>query len=395
MIRWAVPVAAALLTAVLALGDLASGSRPSAGVAVGDGQGGFEATALAKFQDPVYVHGPKGAGGLLFVVEQRGVIRMLKGGKLLGGRFLDIRKLVRFRSEQGLLSVAFPPAYPKNRRFYVFYTDGKGDLVVREYRRSKKSPRKARGRGRTVIRIRHRLAPNHNGGQLQFGPDRKLYIATGDGGGGGDPQNNAQDKSSLLGKILRIDPRRKGRRPYTIPKDNPFRGRAGRNEVFSLGLRNPFRFSFDREGRRIAIGDVGQDAREEVDFEKLGKARGANFGWDAFEGSARFDSPSASPVQKRHELPIFDYGHDGGRCAITGGYVVRDRRLASLYGRYIYADFCDGEIRSLIPRTDGARDDRSTGLPGRPGIASFGEDARGRIHFANLFTGQVFRIDPE
>ena len=390
---------AALLLSQLALSSQAAGP---AGLPVGINSSGtlvdpadsLKATPVGRFRDPVYVHGPENGNGLIFVVERRGVIRLVKNGTALGGKFLDLRDRVRSRGEQGLLSVAFPPTYPGNRRFYVFFTNRRGDLVVRECRRSRNNPRRAQGRGRTVIRIRHRLDGTHNGGQLQFGPDRKLYIATGDGGGIGDQQGNAQDKSSLLGKILRIDPRRSGRRPYTVPKDNPFRGRPGRKEVFSFGLRNPFRFSFDRAGGKIAIADVGQESREEVNYEKLGRASGANFGWDAFEGSIRFGSPDASPVPKHHELPIFEYAHRDGYCAIIGGYVVRDVRLPSLYGRYIYADFCRGEIRSLIPKTTGATDDRLTGLENQPGISSFGEDAEGRVYFTELDGGRVFRIDP-
>jgi glucose/arabinose dehydrogenase len=397
-------IAAAVLAAVLAVGAVA-GTRSGATeraltqraeVAAGSGQGGFKASRLGRFDDPVYVHGPSGGKGLVFVVEQEGRIRLLKRGRKLSGSFLDIRDRVRSGGEQGLMSVAFPPAYPRNRRLYVFFTGTRGDLFVREYRRARKRPRKARPRtGRTVIRIRHRQASNHNGGQLQFGPDRKLYISTGDGGGAGDPDENAQDKSSLLGKILRIDPRRKGKRRYTVPGDNPFTDRPGRREIYAFGLRNPYRFSFDRARRRIAIGDVGQDAREEVDYETLGGARGANFGWDAFEGSIPFASADASPAPKHHELPIFDYGHGGGNCAITGGYVVRDRRVPSLFGRYVYADFCRGQIRSLVPATNGASGDRGAGLAAQSGISSFGEDAKGRIYFTNLSTGRVFRIDPK
>ncbi len=361
----------------------------------GDGRGGFKADPIASFDSPVYVHGPEGAGGLVFVVEQRGVIRMIKDGKKLGGKFLDIHRRVQSGGERGLLSVAFSPAYRKNRRFYVFYTDGGGDLRVEEYKRSRNNARDAKeGSARKVIEIDHSANSNHNGGQLQFGPDRKLYISTGDGGSGGDPPENAQNKSSLLGKILRIDPRKSKRNRYTVPNDNPFTGRPGRREIFSFGLRNPYRFSFDRGRRRIAIGDVGQDAREEIDFEKLRKANGANFGWDAFEGTKRFNSPDASPPPKNHEKPIHDYSHAGGNCSITGGYVVRDRRINSLFGRYVYTDFCRGEIRSLIPTVRGGRKDRSAGLGRQSGISSFGEDARGRIYVANLSTGKVSRINP-
>ncbi len=384
------PLAVLMLVGVM----LAALGQTVAQAAAGDGRGGFGASSIARFKDPVYVHGPRGANGLVFVVEQAGVIRMIKDGHKLGGSFLNINRRVQSGGERGLLSVAFSPAYGKNRRFYVFYTDGKGDLVVREYRTARKNPRDAReGSGRTVLRIRHRFAPNHNGGQLQFGPDRKLYISTGDGGGGGDPKGNGQDKRSLLGKILRIDPRRKGKQPYTVPRDNPFRKGPGAREIFAFGLRNPYRFSFDRARKKIVIGDVGQDRREEIDYEKLGNARGANFGWNAFEGDLRY--PGGGPVPKNHERPILDYSHDGGRCSITGGYVVRDKRIPSLFGRYVYADFCGGRLRSLIPNTKGARKDRSLNIGSQPGISSFGEDARGRIYFANLFSGRVFTIKPK
>jgi glucose/arabinose dehydrogenase len=360
---------------------------------VGDGAGGFEAVELASFDSPVYVHGPKGANGLVFVVEQDGVIRMMKGGEKLAGAFLDISDKVQSGGEEGLLSVAFSPFYENNRRFYVYFTDNGGDITVQEYRTSRGNPRDAEETSaRTVIEIDHPGNSNHNGGQIQFGPDGDLYIGTGDGGSGGDPPENAQNKDSLLGKMLRIDPRRtKGKRGYTIPRSNPFVGRSGADEIYSLGLRNPFRFSFDRKSGAIAIGDVGQDSREEIDYEARGKARGANFGWDAFEGNVRYTG-DASPPPAEHERPILDYPHNSGGCAVTGGYVVRDRSVRSLYGRYIYADFCKGDIRSLVPRTDGASGDRSTGLPNQSGLSSFGEDSRGRIYFTNLNSGKVFQI---
>ena len=363
---------------------------------VGDGRGGFRAAAIGSFDRPVYVAGPRGGNGLLFVVEQPGVIRLVKNGRKLGGKpFLDIRDRVQAGGERGLLSAAFSPRYGRDGRFYVYFTDRTGDIVVREYRRSRRSLRRAReGSGRTVIRIRHRANPNHNGGHLAFGPDGKLYISTGDGGGSGDPPENAQSKASLLGKLLRIDPQRKGKRPYRIPKSNPFAGRSGRNEIYSLGLRNPFRFSFDRRGGNLAIGDVGQDAYEEIDYETLRSARGANFGWDAYEGRHRYASADASPPPKDPVFPIFEYGHGGGACSVTGGYVSRDRRIPALRGRYLYADLCTGQIRSLVPRLKGASGDRGTGLAKQSGIASFGEDARGGLYFTNVSSGKVFAIKP-
>ena len=341
--------------------------------------------------------GPKGANGLMFVTEQGGTIRLVRNGRKLGGKpFLNIRKRVQAGGERGLLSVAFSPRYAKDRRFYVYFTDRRGDIVVQEYRRSKRNPRDAReDSARTVIKVRHRENENHNGGTVAFGPDGNLYLATGDGGAGGDPPENAQDKNSLLGKLLRIDPLRKGNRDYTIPKGNPFVGREGRNEIYSLGLRNPFRFSFDRRSGNIAIGDVGQDSFEEIDYETLRGARGANFGWDAFEGERRFNSPDASPPPNRHDRPILDYGRGGGACSVIGGFVSRDPRIPALRGRYLYADLCKGKIRSLVPKLKGARRDRSTGLPNQSGIAGFGEDARGGLYFANLSQEKVYAIKPK
>jgi hypothetical protein len=246
-----------------------------------------------------------------------------------------------------------------------------------------------------VIVVEHSQNANHNGGQIQFGPKGLLYIGTGDGGSAFDPPENAQSRNSLLGKLLRIDPHRRGKRRYTIPRSNPFagKGKSGRPEVFSLGLRNPFRFSFDRRTRNIVIGDVGQDMWEEVDYETVKSARGANFGWDALEGTHRVGS-DASPVPKNAVPPIFEYSHAGGNCSITGGYVSRDRRIRSLWGRYLYADFCAGQIRSLIPSLKRARDDSATGLPRTGNVSSFGEDARGRLYWATL-NGEVFAIEPK
>ena len=363
---------------------------------VGDGRGGFRATKVGSFSAPTYVTGPKGAGGLLYVTEQAGVIRLARGGRKIGGKFLDIRRKVEDGGERGLLSVAFPPNYGKTGLFYVYYTRQGGDLVIAEYRRAGKNPRRASAKsGRTVITIEHSENSNHNGGQLQFGPDGNLDIGTGDGGSSGDPPENAQDKGSLLGKLLRIDPRRAKGRPYSVPNDNPFAGGGGQAEIYSLGLRNPYRFSFDRKNGALIIGDVGQDRREEIDYETLKSARGANFGWDAFEGSEPFDSSDASPPPNDHAQPIFDYDHSGGRCTVIGGFVSRDKRIRSLFGRYLYADLCDGQIRSLVPGRKRASGDRKTGLPSESGIGSFGEDSRGGLYYANNASGEVFAIKPE
>jgi glucose/arabinose dehydrogenase len=350
---------------------------------------------VGSFQEPVYVAAAPGFPKLLFVVEQPGRVRVLRGGRRLRGSFLDIRGLVQSGGERGLLSIAFPPDYRRTRRFYVYYTDGRGDIRVDEFRR-RSATRAARGSRRPVIRVPHRENSNHNGGQLQF-LGNLLYLGTGDGGSGGDPPNNAQNRDSLLGKLLRIDPRPANGRPYGIPSGNPFVGRPGRPEIYSYGLRNPFRFSFDTVSAkrpRLAIGDVGQSGFEELDYLTVGAARGANFGWDAFEGFSRYRGEnSGTPDPGGTTRPIFAYPHSrGGSCTIIGGYVVRDRRLPSLHKRYVYADLCEGELRRLDPGLRRARGDRRIGLSvSTP--SSFGEDAHGRLYVASL-EGPVYRLVP-
>ena len=350
---------------------------------------------IGAFDEPVYVAGAPGFPRLLFVVEQQGRVVALRNGRRLNRPFLDIRGLVGYGGERGLLSIAFPPGYKQSRRFYVYYTDARGDIRVDEFRR-RGPARGARGSRRPVIAIPHREFSNHNGGQLQF-LGNLLYMGTGDGGGGGDPDNNAQNRESLLGKLLRIDPRPRGGRPYTIPSSNPFVGRAGRGEIYSYGLRNPFRFSFDTvtaRRPRIAIGDVGQSRFEEIDYTTVAAASGANFGWDAFEGFAPYTGDSSgTPNPGGTTKPIFAYPHSrGGSCTIIGGYVVRDRRLPSLYKRYVYADLCEGKLRSLVPGLRRARGDRKLGLTvSTP--SSFGEDTRGRLYVSSL-EGPVYRLAP-
>jgi glucose/arabinose dehydrogenase len=336
---------------------------------------------IGRFEQPVYVAGAPGFPKLLFVVEQPGRVRVLRGGRRLRGSFLDIRGLVSYGGERGLLSIAFPPDYRTSRRFYVYYTDRQGDIRIDEFRR-RSATRAARGSRRAVVEIPHRANSNHNGGQLQF-LGNHLYFGTGDGGSGGDPPNNAQNRRSRLGKLLRIDPRRAGANP----------------EIYSYGLRNPFRFSFDTvttPGRpRIAIADVGQDRFEELNYLPLRAARGANFGWDAFEGFAPYrGANSGTPDPGGTVKPIFAYSlrRAGGSCSIIGGYVVRDRRLAGLHKRYVYADLCEGELRSLRPRLGRVRSDRKLGLSvATP--SSFGEDSHGRLYVASL-EGPVYRLVP-
>jgi len=380
--------------AAAALGALVAAiAVPTSGA--GSGGGGVSAKQIGRFKSPVYVHGPDGAAGALFVVERRGKIEVLVEGKATQGSFLNIKRRVSCCvGERGLFSVAFAPDYAASGRLYVCFTDRQGDIRVEEYRRRAGDPlRASKGSRRKVIQIRHRHFSNHNGGQLQFGPDGHLYLGTGDGGGFADPGENAQSRGSLLGKLLRIDPTpRRGGAGHGVPASNPYVKGRGENEIYARGLRNPWRFSFD--GNHIVIADVGQDRREEIDYETVQGARAANFGWDAFEGSTRFRSPDASRPPKSHTRPIAEYGHGGGNCSITGGYVVRDPELPALEGRYVYGDLCSGEIRSLIPQAGGARDDRRLDVPAEPGLTTFGEDAAGHVYYASASSGRVLQLVP-
>ena len=378
-----------LLIVACALAALAVAVLPATARQAGAG-GGVALKRIGNFDQPVYVTGAPGFPKLLFVVEQEGRIKVLHSGRKLRRSFLNITSLVRDSYEQGLLSVAFPPDYRRSRRFYVAYTDNQGDVNVAEFKR-RSATVAARGSRRKVIEIRHRLGDNHNGGQLQF-LGHLLYISVGDGGSADDPPDNAKNRRVLLGKILRINPRNpRGPRAYRVPRTNPFVGRPGRNEIFSYGLRNPFRFSFDRisGGVRIAIGDVGQGSFEEIDYETLRNARGAHFGWDEWEGFRPHECDGS--CARGTEKPVFAYGRANG-CAVIGGYVVRDRRLPSLHGRYVFADLCEGQLRSFAPRLGRVRTAPRIGAS-VPSPTSFGEDRRGRLYVASL-NGPVFRLVP-
>lgn len=394
-LRAAGTAAAASLALVLlpACGSANQPSTESAGTSAK--KHGVALKRIGNFENPVYVAGAPGFPKLLFVVEQGGRIVVLRGGRRLRRPFLDISPQVSSEDERGLLSVAFPPDYAQSGRFYVYFTDRQGDIRIDEFRR-RSATRAAPGSQRPVIQIPHRENTNHNGGQMQFLGDL-LYFGTGDGGSGGDPPNNAQNRDSLLGKLLRIDPRPSGGRPYSIPSDNPFVGKPGRGEIYSYGLRNPFRFSFDTvtaRQPRIAIGDVGQGRFEEIDYTTVAAAAGANFGWDAFEGFSRYhDENSGTPDPGGTVKPIFAYPHSrGGSCSIIGGYVVADRRLPSLYKRYVYADLCEGMLRSVVPHLRRASGDRKLGLR-VASPSSFGEDTRHRIYVCSL-EGLVYRLVP-
>jgi glucose/arabinose dehydrogenase len=349
---------------------------------------------IGNFSNPTYIAGAPGFPKLLFVVEQPGRVEVLRDGHKLSHPFLDISDLVDFGGERGLLSIAFPPNYKQSGDLYAYYTNHAGNIRVDEFKRASATTADPSSR-RKVIEIPHPVNANHNGGQLQFFGDL-LYFGTGDGGSAGDPPNNAQNKESLLGKLLRVDPRPSGGQPYSIPSDNPFVGKPGRDEIYSYGLRNPFRFSFDTTSAtqpRIAIGDVGQNRFEELDYTTVAGAAGANFGWDAFEGFHPYEEEnSGTPDPGGTTKPIMAYSHDrdGGSCTIIGGYVVGAGGPPALRGRYLYADYCSGIVRSLVPHLHRASGDRKTGLT-VSSPTSFGEDDLGRIYIASQ-EGPVYRL---
>ena len=349
---------------------------------------GVRLRRVGTFSSPVHVTAPPDDNARVMVVEQDGRIRVIRNGKVLDAPFLDIRDLVTGGGEQGLLSLAFAPDYDESGLFYVYYTDRAGDQRVVEYERASADRADARS-ARLVLRMADD-EDNHNGGQLAFGPDGLLYIGTGDGGGGGDQhgrRGNAQDLGSLLGKILRIEPTSAGGNAYEVPRTNPFVARAGaRGEIYAYGLRNPWRFSFDRITGALAIGDVGQGDWEEIDYVPRGKGKGANFGWRPFEGRTRYAPGESAPG---HVRPVIVQSHANGNCSITGGVVVRDRGV-SLYGRYVFGDFCKGRIFKAKLKRGRASGVKPTPLQ-VPSLSSFGEDARGRVYVASL-SGPVYRI---
>ncbi|HET7444817.1 MAG TPA: PQQ-dependent sugar dehydrogenase [Solirubrobacterales bacterium] len=396
----------AALLAALALpacgsADDTTGAKPNVPTA-GESQGAGRAKAgvalkkIGSFESPVDVAAAPGYPSLLFVVEQPGRVEVLRNGRRLPHPFLDVDPRVSDDGgERGLLSIAFPPDYEKTGRFYVYYVDNAGNIRIDESQRAS-ATRADSGSDRPVIRIPHPVNSNHNGGQLQFLGDL-LYFGTGDGGSGGDPPNNAQNKDVLLGKLLRIDPRPADGKPYTVPASNPFVGKPGRDEIYSYGLRNPFRFSFDTVSApqpRIAIGDVGQNRFEELDYTTVATASGANFGWDAFEGFSRYeDESSGTPDPGGTTKPVFAYPHSrAGSCSIIGGYVVADRHLRGLYKKYVYADLCEGQLRALTPHLRRAGGDHELGLR-VSSPTSFGEDDQHRLYVASL-DGPVYRLVP-
>ncbi|MGI8785292.1 MAG: PQQ-dependent sugar dehydrogenase [Acidobacteriota bacterium] len=346
-------------------------------------------TVVSGLSSPIYVTHAGDGSGRLFILEQSGRIRIFKSGQLLATPFLNLTGSIESGGEKGLLGLAFHPAFETNRRFFVNYTariSGTLRTFVVEYRASAANPDVAETTGTAVLDF---VQPfdNHNGGMIEFGSDGYLYIATGDGGAGGDPNNNGQSKATLLGKILRIDV--DSASPYTVPSDNPFVGEAGaRSEIWAYGLRNPWRFSFDRLTGRLIAGDVGQNAIEEVDI----IVRGGNYGWRIMEGTRCFNPPAGCNTAGLR-LPIGEYAHteNGGSGSVTGGYVYRGPQATSLKGAYIFGDYVSSRIWVLEEGSNGVWTRTQVLRPAAVLISSFGEDEQGELYVVD-HRGSVSRI---
>ncbi len=363
------------------------------------------ATALVKLtavatglSSPVFVTSPDDGTHRLFIVQKTGSIRVMQNGSMQAAPFLNLTFAVSKGGEQGLLGLAFHPSFKTNRKFYVDYTDLSGNTVIREYQASATNPNQVQaGSGRTILQIKQPYA-NHNGGMLAFGPDGYLYIGMGDGGSGGDPGNRAQSVNSLLGKILRIDINgTSGARQYRIPSTNPYVGRAGLDQIWQRGLRNPWRFSFDMATGNLWIGDVGQNRYEEVDRAvrtSSGAGRGVNWGWRVMEGFHCYN-PATGCGTAGKQLPLLEYSHNSNsRCAVTGGYVYRGTKILALEGWYLFGDYCSGEVFA-VSSLAASRPMPLTLLGTGSGrmVSSFGQDWAGELYVVDL-RGTVYRIDP-
>lgn len=338
--------------------------------------------------NPVQITNAGDGSGRLFVVEQQGRIRIVNGGELAEIPFLDIHDRVSCCNERGLLGLAFPVSFATSRLFYVNYTDLAGDTVIARFQAPAGTPDIADPESGKVLLTIPQPYPNHNGGQIAFSPrDGYLYIGMGDGGDAGDPQNNAQSPDSLLGKILRIDVE-SGDAPYAVPPSNPFTQTAAyRGEIWAVGLRNPWRFSFDRETGDLYIGDVGQSTWEEVDFQPATSAGGENYGWRLMEGMHCFEPADCDPSGLT--LPVTEYGHGLG-CAVTAGYVYRGQEAVELQGWFLYGDYCSGRIWGLKENASGWQSEELL-RPPIP-ISSFGEDEAGELYVADYGGGVIYHL---
>lgn len=346
------------------------------------------------FDRPLLVTHAGDGSGRLFVVEQTGRIWIVREGERLPTPFLDLSASVTpisGYSEQGLLGLAFHPAYAENGRLFVSYTDRQGTSVIAEYAVAGNNPDVVNpASARELLRVTQPY-PNHNGGMIAFGPDGYLYISLGDGGSAGDPQGNGQNPWTLLGSILRIDVD-SDTRPYGIPADNPFAlSGLGAPEIWAWGLRNVWRFSFDRATGDLYLADVGQNLWEEVNFQPAGSPGGQNYGWNRYEGAHPY---SGGPAPENMVLPVAEYAHSEGGCSISGGYVYRGEAIPDLQGVYFYGDWCTGNIFALYRDTAGEWQSlRFTQLAGKL-ISAFGEDEAGELYVVDYTGGGIWRMDP-
>lgn len=387
--RWAAAAALVVLVAGCA-------HPPAATPVTASGPSGFRLDPWQSGLDqPTFVTSAGDGSGQLFALEQAGRVVVWDGSQ--GGTsstFLDLRAQVACCGERGLLGLAFHPQYASNGRLFVHYSDLRGDTTISEFTRLDATHADPASE-RILLHVTQPY-PNHNGGMLAFGPDGKLWLGLGDGGAADDPQDHAQDLDSLLGKLLRVDvDAMPAPVPYTIPPDNPFAGRAQGKEVWDYGLRNPWRFSWDRgapdgTGRGdLWIGDVGQNQYEEVDREPAGSHGGIDYGWSRYEGMHLHEADRAAPDAVG---PVAEYGHTGGSCSITGGYVYRGAAIPSLQGAYLFGDYCSGILWTLRP--DGAggyamAQVMDTGFA----ISSFGQDDAGELYVVD-HGGQVLKLLP-
>jgi glucose/arabinose dehydrogenase len=321
----------------------------------------------------------------LFIVEQDGTIRIVNADKTLAPTaFLDIKSKVKSEGEMGLLGLAFHPQVAQNHYFFVNYVDNNQNTIIARYTISTATGLADKASEKTLLKIKQPYS-NHNGGQLAFGPDGYLYIGMGDGGSAGDPENRAQNKNELLGKILRIDVNNDN---YAVPADNPFVKEGGKPEIWALGLRNPWRFSFDRKTGDLYIADVGQGNYEEIDLQKATSKGGENYGWRCYEGSHEFKTDGCLDANN-YTLPILDYDHSDSRCSVTGGYVYRGGQYPALLGKYFFGDYCGGQLY-YIEQKSGSWTATKTTTSYK--ISTFGEDSNGELYLADHVGGAVYQI---
>ncbi len=346
--------------------------------------------AFEGFDQPIYLTNAGDGSKRIFVVEKKGLIKVIENGKILDDPFLDITDRVGSKeTERGLLSIAFHPQYTRNRRVIVYYTNKDGDVIVSEFTAKEKNIAD-NTKEKVIIKI-EQPAANHNGGHLAFGPDRNLYISVGDGGSSGDPWNNAQNLENMLGKMLRINVNSR-LTEYAIPYLNPFlRTKTANSKIWSYGLRNPWRFSIDAKTGDIFIADVGENQREEINFQPSDSEGGENYGWNYLEGLNKFKMPGNVDIRTLN-LPVLDYGRDKG-CSVTGGYVYRGEKFKDLDGTYIFSDFCSGIIFGLKKNDDSW--EFTEFLDTEYAVSSFGVDEDNEIYLIDFKSGAIFNIETE